>query len=211
MPRVFPEYKEQAKQKIVKSAVSAFGKKGYDHTTMEDIAKETGVSKSALYTYFQSKEDILAELMKSGFETSDRLTLEEVLDALLDESRDPTFVLAELYDIIVKNPDVMRLSFEAVASATYNKKLRKVLRDDLESDVAKISAYVKRLVAQGKIKPEMDVRTFALLFETLNFGLFAGICAGLDIEELQDVWIESTKLLAKTLGLDIRRTVVSKQ
>lgn len=48
MPKVIPEYKEAAKDKIVKAAFKIFAKKGYHESTMDDIAKEIGVSKGAL-------------------------------------------------------------------------------------------------------------------------------------------------------------------
>ena len=202
MPRVFPEYKEQASAKIVQSAISVFARKGYDYTTMEDIAKETGVSKSAIYTYFQSKEDILTEILKSGFETPEHLTLKTVLDGVLDESLDSSKILMELYKVIVEHPDMMRLAFDAIGSAPFNKKLRKVLRDDFERDAEAIRVYMQELISKGRIRPDADPRTFALLFETLNLGLVAGICAGFDVDELQKVWLESTKVMLKSIGLD---------
>ena len=62
MPKVVPEYKEEAKSKIVEAARIVFAKKGYHDATMDDVAKEVGVSKGALYSYFKSKEDILKEI-----------------------------------------------------------------------------------------------------------------------------------------------------
>ena len=56
MPKVIPEYKEEAKAKIIKAARSVFSQKGYHDATMDDIATEVGVSKGALYSYFESKE-----------------------------------------------------------------------------------------------------------------------------------------------------------
>ena len=62
MPKVVPEYKEEAKTKIVEAARIVFAKKGYHDSTMDDVAKEVGVSKGALYSYFKSKEDLLKEI-----------------------------------------------------------------------------------------------------------------------------------------------------
>jgi AcrR family transcriptional regulator len=54
LPRVVPEYKEQAREKIMDHALKIFSKRGYYHTRMTDIASEMGVSKGAIYEYFQS-------------------------------------------------------------------------------------------------------------------------------------------------------------
>lgn len=46
-------------QQIVDIAETLFHRKGYAQTTMEDIAKETGLLKGSLYYYVKSKEDLL--------------------------------------------------------------------------------------------------------------------------------------------------------
>jgi len=47
------------KQQIIHIASRLFVKKGYKYTTIEDILKASGVSKSNLYFHFNSKEEIL--------------------------------------------------------------------------------------------------------------------------------------------------------
>jgi AcrR family transcriptional regulator len=44
---------------ILKKATKLFIKKGYSQTTMRDIAKATGINLGNLYSYINSKEDIL--------------------------------------------------------------------------------------------------------------------------------------------------------
>lgn len=44
---------------IAKKAASVFIKKGYENTTIRDIAKATGLAMGNLYDYIQKKEDIL--------------------------------------------------------------------------------------------------------------------------------------------------------
>ena len=46
------------KQEILSGALKVFAKKGYDKTTISDIAKELGISQGLCYRYYASKEDI---------------------------------------------------------------------------------------------------------------------------------------------------------
>lgn len=46
------------KQEILSGALRVFAKKGYDKTTISDIAKETGISQGLCYRYYASKEEI---------------------------------------------------------------------------------------------------------------------------------------------------------
>jgi TetR/AcrR family fatty acid metabolism transcriptional regulator len=51
------------KQAILKSAEHLFYNKGFDQTTVADIAKESGIHEASLYSYFSSKRIILFELV----------------------------------------------------------------------------------------------------------------------------------------------------
>ncbi len=46
------------KQEILSGALKVFAKKGYDKTTISDIAKELGISQGLCYRYYASKEEI---------------------------------------------------------------------------------------------------------------------------------------------------------
>ena len=46
------------KQEILEGAIAVFAKKGYDRTTISDIAKELNISQGLCYRYFPSKEAI---------------------------------------------------------------------------------------------------------------------------------------------------------
>lgn len=53
---------------ILDAAFGAFAAYGYKRTTMEDIAKAAGLSRTALYLHFRSKEDIFRSLTERYFE-----------------------------------------------------------------------------------------------------------------------------------------------
>jgi AcrR family transcriptional regulator len=55
---------EKRKAQLVHAAMEVFNRKGYDGATTEDIAREAGVTKGALYFHFRSKEDIFLEVVK---------------------------------------------------------------------------------------------------------------------------------------------------
>lgn len=51
------------KQKILDSAMRFFLEKGYIATSIQNIADDCGVAKGSLYIFFESKEDILIEVL----------------------------------------------------------------------------------------------------------------------------------------------------
>lgn len=50
--------KEQRRNDIIDAAEKILFMKGYDNTTMEEVAEEAELSKATLYLYFKSKEDL---------------------------------------------------------------------------------------------------------------------------------------------------------
>ena len=47
--------KEERRDQLIQAAITCFGEKGYYETSMDDIVREAGLSKGALYWYFKSK------------------------------------------------------------------------------------------------------------------------------------------------------------
>jgi AcrR family transcriptional regulator len=79
--------KLRAKQAVRQAAFALFTERGYDETTVDEIADAADVSRASFFRYFKSKEDVLAsndEERRAAFlqrlERSDR----PILDALKD-------------------------------------------------------------------------------------------------------------------------------
>lgn len=56
--------KDYIRNSILESALEEFSSKGFRYATMNSIAERSKISKSNLYRYFSSKEDICHELLK---------------------------------------------------------------------------------------------------------------------------------------------------
>ena len=56
---------EERREEILGAAIRVFAGKGYDKTTISDIAKEIGISQGLCYRYYQSKEEIYDEALEN--------------------------------------------------------------------------------------------------------------------------------------------------
>ncbi len=84
---------ELRREDIVDAAERVFFAKGFEHASMDEVAKEAEFSKRTLYVYFSSKEQIYFEIMIRGY----RLLL-----GMLDEQfreRAPQSAAEELHGI----------------------------------------------------------------------------------------------------------------
>lgn len=74
-----------AKRRVLEAAIVLFGARGYHAVSVRDIAGSVGLTPMALYTHAPSKQDLLFEIVRIGFETH-RAAIDE---ALLDSGAAP--------------------------------------------------------------------------------------------------------------------------
>ncbi len=67
-----------SRQEILRTAARLFQQRGYDATSMNDVAGALKLSKGGLYHHFQSKDEILFEIMDHAME----ITQERVINAV---------------------------------------------------------------------------------------------------------------------------------
>jgi TetR/AcrR family transcriptional regulator len=68
------------KQQIIEAATQSFSLFGYKATTMDQVAKLANVGKGTIYTFFNSKEELLDEIISSVIQEIKR-TAEEAIEA----------------------------------------------------------------------------------------------------------------------------------
>lgn len=60
------EHKEIKRETILHAALHLFASKGIHATSVSDIANHAGISKGLMYTYFNSKEDLVSALLENA-------------------------------------------------------------------------------------------------------------------------------------------------
>lgn len=85
--------RERHLREIQDAALVLFARKGYQGTTIEDIATELGYAKASLYYYFSGKEAIVRSLIMEAMAESGRR-----MDELLARSSDPVANLRDLFE-----------------------------------------------------------------------------------------------------------------
>jgi AcrR family transcriptional regulator len=81
-----PGASDQAREHILKAAATAFNERGYDATSIDDVADLLGASKGRIYHYYRSKADIFLDLHLEAL----RVLLERVGGIASNEKLRPT-------------------------------------------------------------------------------------------------------------------------
>ncbi len=58
---------QDARAQILAAAISLFARQGFANTSMNDIVRESGLSKGGVYWHFKSKDDLIAAIFDSFF------------------------------------------------------------------------------------------------------------------------------------------------
>ncbi len=75
-----PYRSDNRRQELMAAAAYLFNKRGYDATSMRDIAKEAGMLAGSMYYHFPSKDDLII----ATYEEGRKLIAEAVIEAISD-------------------------------------------------------------------------------------------------------------------------------
>jgi AcrR family transcriptional regulator len=151
-------------ESVLRGAVKVFNERGYDGTSMEDLSRELGITKSAIYHHVASKEELL------------RLAVNRALDglfALLDD------VSALDAPAMTRLEELARRSVLLLAAELPFVTLLLRVRGNTPAERAALArrrefdAAVASLVAQardeGDLRPDVDAALVArLLYGMIN-------------------------------------------
>lgn len=186
MPRVVPEYKEEAKGRILEAANQIFAEKGYRQATMDDVAKKIGVSKGALYLYFASKEELFEEICRT-----EPLGLKEILYSTFNEKRKPLESASEFFDAMMKRyGSNLGLGFEIFSEASRNPSLRRVLKKTQDGYVEVLTSFLGQLQKKGFVSDQLDLRSITYAVIAMWNGIESLMVSGLPVPDAKRAWLE---------------------
>ena len=155
MPKVTEEHKQARREQILVGAQRAFARYGYEGATVARLEQETGLSRGAIFSYFENKDALFLGVVA---QTSARLVgiwLEQGFRALMDAivNEDPDWLSVELEATRrIRTDDrfreqVARLELEVAATREERfARLRPTVRDDVPIEVV---AQFLSLLANG--------------------------------------------------------------
>jgi AcrR family transcriptional regulator len=192
LPKVVAEYKRQARQRIVETAVRVFSEKGYHRTTMEDIAEELGVSKGAIYLYFRSKEGLVREICKIA-----PARLREDLTSSFGGRDMLTGASAFFEESLARSMEGLGLYFEIIGEAHRSVSIRKMLLESYTRSLEILTEFIERLGREGRIRRDFDATSLALGLVATHDGLMASIVLGKDASEAKKAWNETISIIIR--------------
>ena len=190
MPKVFPEYKEEARERIVQTALLVFAEKGYHETTMEDIAGRLGVSEGAIYLYFKSKRQLFKAIGESG---------EHQIGQIISSSIGKEDPVKAFFDSVVsvyeQYEPISGLMFELMAEASRDASLRKMFRDDFDEDGKMLGDFLEELRKRSLIGANADAHSISLGLLALFHGYVISRLLGIRKDDAKRAYTQSMRAM----------------
>lgn len=115
------------RERIVETAMAVFGAKGFQATTLKDIAEGAGISTGTVYTYFQDKEDLFSAAFDWGWQRFCE-DLEELSTSHQSfEARLESLLGSGLETLAVALPALRGMLFDATAQAKVKPAVERVI------------------------------------------------------------------------------------
>jgi TetR/AcrR family acrAB operon transcriptional repressor len=168
------EEAEVTKEKLLDAALKVFSKKGYATTTLDDIAKEAGVTRGAIYWHFKGgKAEIFTAILNKGF---DRVNV--LLERLLSAGGTPLELLesmmVRLIQFVEEDDDYRAVQEILIFKMTDDPELTLRLEDKKhaqEESVTYLAGLIEKGKKAGEVRKDVDPMTAAIAC----YGMLNGI------------------------------------
>jgi len=149
------------RDEILKRAAEIFERQGFAHTSIEDIAREVGVKREAIYYYFKSRAEILLEIILP--QSRGMLAgLREILDSEATAGEKLRAAIRNQLDKYGPHPGYLEMAV-ALREHHFHKEDQRF--DDLRQVWKDYTAAWVELIRQGQISgafhPEFDPKMIA--------------------------------------------------
>jgi AcrR family transcriptional regulator len=148
---------ERTRQRILDAAAKVFREQGYANARLGDIAELAGMQAGSLYYHFDSREDLVAEILRLGIETSWG-HVQEAVDALAAEASPLDRLSAA---IRAHTLSVLEISDYASAQARIVGQVPPEVLKGHVADQRRYGAYwntlIQAAVDSGELRPDLDL------------------------------------------------------
>jgi len=165
--------KERRRQQIIVAAKRVFSEKGFNKSTMEDIAKEAELSPGTLYLYFKNKEELYASLSLRILQYLHIRVTHVNKDADLSPEQKLSALMEAMYDVYDFDPLIIINMFHLQSSETL-KNLSESLLEEIKQLSKKSIGAIAKIFQEG-IEKGIYVDRHPVALADIFWSMFSGV------------------------------------
>lgn len=176
---------EQRKEEILKAGMKLFKEKGFVYTTMEDIIKQTTLSKGGVYYYYKNTIDILHDLMLAGIMY--RMNVIKSTVNLAEKCDELSFMAEKMVEKIVDDNPYMDIYVQFLLAKRTSNKLEELF---IQLQQKTLEEFQKEMTNLPKVFNAKNLYDFVTHY--IN-----SLIIGAEVLNARDSFIENRKLLVE--------------
>lgn len=166
--------KEKRQAELLETAIEVFAQRGYQATTMDEIAERAGVSKGMLYIYFKNKEALFGAVFRWYGQVVEEMMLAEIA-GIENEIEQLEKIAAVWGKVAIEHRNYVPLFLDFWAAASV-----KGMRSDYAEDLATMYDEYRHLIVKiiergkqnGRFRQDVNARAIAYLLVGGMDGIF---------------------------------------
>lgn len=159
---------EERKAQILEAATTVFTKHGFAKARMDDIVTESGLSKGALYWYFDSKDSIIVGILDQVFDW-ETAHLQELLENEASARKKLQIIVETLVVELEKMKPLMPIFFDFWSLSVRRKSIHQAIKRYYQNFLDLIEPIIEVGIEQGEFRP-VEVRETAIAIGALYEG-----------------------------------------
>ncbi len=165
--------KEQRQAELLETAIVVFAERGYQNTTMDEIAERAGVSKGMLYIYFKNKEALFGAVFRWFGKMTGEM-MQEAIGDVEDEIEQIRRIAATWAEVAIQHREFVPLFLDFWAAASVHG-MRNDYAEDLAAMYDEYRAMIITIIEQGIARGAFRAGTNAEAIAYLLVGGMDGI------------------------------------
>jgi AcrR family transcriptional regulator len=173
MPKVTQEHLDSRRKEILDGARRAFAEHGYEGATVARLEEATGLSRGAIFHYFENKNDLFVEL---AMEMNTRFG-----DLLLESGVDAAFRA-----LTAENPEWLAVLIETESRMRHDEDFVRRFEAKAADTSPRIREWFEQQQAEGKLRDDVSWQELGWFTTALLNGLALRVANGdpFDIEAM---------------------------
>lgn len=159
----FENIRKSSKENILKSALKLFSSKGYYNTSIRQIAKSAKISTGLLYNYFESKEELLTNLLKQSFNIVGETI---ITDTKLTPEKRIEITIQNFFNIVRTKRKLVKMMTQMGLQTSNFEFVNKLISKKYTKESGKIE---KNFEEMGMSNCEMEAKTFLATLDGIMF------------------------------------------
>jgi AcrR family transcriptional regulator len=163
-----PDVSEERKTQILAAATKVFTERGFADARMDDIVTESGLSKGALYWYFDSKDAIIISILDQIFDYETGHVRE-----LLEREDSAKLKLEVFIETMIKDLEKMKplmpIFFDFWSLSVRKQTINQAIKKYYQSFLDMIEPIIEDGIEQGEFRP-VNVKEIAIAMGAIYEG-----------------------------------------